>query len=417
MKARAEDRKISRKEFVGMGLSAAVLSTGVTPWVAKAQTVNFRAATTGKLSAYCRGDGSDEAAMIQKCFDDHLFVEVDAPPAGVGYGIGSRFNKGKGVMLRSGQEVYGPGRAPGKFVRAGRWRLEQTCLKNRSHDDGNINIKMHNILIDGRRGSDPSVPARAKDNNTTGIMFKVVDTVGPKLANITLTKVEVRNWPGIAIRTFNGKHVTFKDSKVVNPARGGFRFTGACYDVNLLRCVAQDVGESAFGLWVSNVVLSDPDKDIIAGDMHDIFLTNCCGNTRNNAEFGSALMIWGARRVTARGCTFGYAKNDVVHVNSDVSTRKEYVPKDILIERCKMLGGRSNSFKILADYAERIKVRDNYMSRPAEYCVNVSPWGKRKIRPYRDVRITGNTFVKPGQGYSRVDKRIKNVVIANNKRR
>jgi hypothetical protein len=413
----ADHRKISRKQFVGMGLSVAVLSAGVTPWVAKARTVNFGAATTGKLSAYCRGDGTDEALQIQKCFDENLFVEVDEPPAGVGYGIGSA-SAWKGITMRSGHEIYGPGAAPGKFLRVGRWKLDQILLRNQDHVAGNTGIKLRNILIDGRRGAvGEGIPTRAKDNNTTGVMFKVVDTAGEKLSNITLTDVEIRNWPGIAMRTFNAKHVDFQDSKISNPARGGFRFTGACYDVNLLRCVAEDVGESAFGLWASNVVLSDPDKDIIAGDMHDFLLTGCRSNTRNNAEFGSALMLWGAKRITARGCTFGPSKNDVIHINSDTSTSTEYVPKDILIERCKMRGGKANSFKILADYAQRITVRDSLMYRPAEYCVNVSPWGKRKLRAFRDIRIAGNTFVKPGRGYVKINKRIKGVVLRSNRRR
>lgn len=408
----ADNRRITRKEFVGLGLSAALLSTGVSPWVAKAQTVKFGAATTGKLSDYCRGNGLDETAAIQQCFRTHRFVEVDEPPAGKGYGIALK--EDGGVRIRSGQEVNGVG---GWFVRAGAWRTEHVMLKNGDFVHGNSDIKLNNVIIDGRRTTDPTVPDRAKDNNTTGIVFKTFDPAGEKLRNITLTGVQVRNWPGIGIRFFHAKHVDCIGVKVLNPARGGIRFTGACYDVNLLRCLAQDVGESAFGLWASNVVLSEPNESFVAGDLHDIYLKDCRGNTRANSEFGSALMLWGARNVTALGCTFGPAKNDVVHLNSDTATRTEYSPRDIRIENCKMLGGKANSFKILADYAARILIRKNYMSKPAKYCVSVSPWGERKIRAFQDVRITGNTFVKPRQGYVQIDKRIKGVRVRGNRQR
>jgi len=60
-------KKLSHAKSLGLGLSVAILSTEVSPFIAKAQTVNFGAATVGKLSKYCRGDGSDESARINKC--------------------------------------------------------------------------------------------------------------------------------------------------------------------------------------------------------------------------------------------------------------------------------------------------------------------------------------------------------------
>ena len=104
----AVQAEISRGKFLGMGLSAALLSSGIAPFVAKAQTVNFGAATTGRLSAYCRGDGSDETYQIRKCLQENLFVEIDEPPGGVGYGFHINGTDG-GLLLRSGQEINGRG--------------------------------------------------------------------------------------------------------------------------------------------------------------------------------------------------------------------------------------------------------------------------------------------------------------------
>jgi len=81
--------------------------------------VNFGAATVGKLSNYCRGDGSDETARINKCLRDHLYVEIDAPPAGVGYGFHMYGPNGGGLQLRSGHEISGLG-AASKLLRKGR---------------------------------------------------------------------------------------------------------------------------------------------------------------------------------------------------------------------------------------------------------------------------------------------------------
>src|SRR5215204_6357377 len=75
-----DQAKVSRGKFLGMGLSAVLITSGVAPFVAKAQTVNFGAATTGKLSDYCRGDGSDETYQIRQYLKEHMYVEINEPP-------------------------------------------------------------------------------------------------------------------------------------------------------------------------------------------------------------------------------------------------------------------------------------------------------------------------------------------------
>ena len=66
---------ISRKKFVGLGLSsAALLSLGSFPLTARAQD----ALPIGHLKDYCIGDGREETEKIQQCFDDNRTVIVDA---------------------------------------------------------------------------------------------------------------------------------------------------------------------------------------------------------------------------------------------------------------------------------------------------------------------------------------------------
>jgi hypothetical protein len=388
-----------------------MLSSGaISPFVAKAQTVNFGAASSTKLSKHCRGDGTDEAEKIEKVLNgSYLYVEVDEPPGGVAYGIGRK----EGVRLRSGLELDGTGF--GKFIRAGRWINGQLCLRNSDFTNGNAGIKLNNIRLEGRRQTDPTVPERDTDCDTTGIVFRVLaDTPEEKLRNITLTGVEVHNWPGMGIRVVNGKHFNYTDVKNINSARDGIRFTAACYDLNLLRCVSQNTGETSFGFWATGFVYGQPNNNIPAGDLHDVTLTNCQSSTRLNAQYGAALMLYGVRAVRASNCTFGPAKNDVVHVSSDSWTNKMYVPTDILIENCKMLGGSLNSFEVAANRAVRVEARNNYMSKPARNCVHVRPMTKRGVRDL-DVRIIDNTLVAPRRDHIVIDNGVRGVTLSGNR--
>jgi hypothetical protein len=402
-------RRISRKEFVGLGLSSAVmLSSGaISPFVAKAQTVNFSAASSTKLSRHCRGDGTDETAKIQNVLNNYLHVEADEPPGGVAYGVG----QANGLALRSGQEIDGTGF--GKFRRVGGYKHQQVCFKNNDFVRGNSGIKLNNISIEGRRQGDMTVPRIDSKCQTTGIFFKVHDdSPTEKLRNISLTGVEVHNWPGIGILVLNGKHFHYTDVKCVNPARGGMKWTADCYDINLLRCVSAQTGDVAIGLWATGFVYGAPNKNIPAGDLHHVTLTNCASSVRTNAQYGAALMIYGARQVTARGCTLGPALNDVVHINSDTFTAKEYVPSDILIEDCTMLGGRLNSFEVEADRAVRIIARNNHMIRPATNCVHVR--SATRGRHNLDVTVTGNTLQSPGRDHILIDDNVRGVTLSNN---
>jgi hypothetical protein len=383
-------------------------SNAVSPFVAKAQTVNFNAAASTKLSQHCRGDGKDEAEKIEEVFKNYTFVEVDEPAGGKGYGIGRL----QGVRMPSGLELDGTGY--GKFIRAGSWKRGQLCLRNSDFTNGNSGIKLNNIRLEGFRTTDPTVPDVDSECDTTGIVLRVLDdTPEEKLRNITLTGVEVHNWPGMGIRVVNGKHMNFTDVKNINSSRDGIRFTAYCYDINLLRCISKKTGDTAFGLWATGFVYGQPNTDIPAGDLHDVTLTNCQSSTRLNAQYGAALMIYGARAVTASGCTFGPAKNDVVHVNSDTWTEKEFVPTDILIQNCKMLGGSLNSFEVAADHAVRVEARSNYMSRPARNCVHIKPMtdGVHSL----DVRIIDNTLFAPERDHIVIEPGIKGVTLSGNK--
>lgn len=406
---RADQIQISRKNFVTLGASVLLLSsaTALSPFAAKAQTVNFSAASTARLSQFCRGDGSDETAKIQNVFDNYLFVEVDEPPAGIAYGIG----QAGGARIRSGLEIDGTGF--GKFVRAGNFKRGQACLINSDRNNGNRGIKLHNIKIDGRRNTDPSVPKVDSDNDTTCIAFKVRDGAGEKLSNISFTNVEVRDWPGIGISVVNGKHFNYTDVKNINSARGGIRFTAACYDINLLRCISENTGDTSFGFWATSFVFGGNNSDLTAGDLHDISLTNCRSNTRTNSQYGAALNLYGARSVTARGCTFGPAKNDVVHIHSDTWTSRKYIPKDILIQNCNMLGGKSNSVQILSDNAERVRILDNRISRPLRNCVSIQPVTKGRHR--LDVTVANNVLEKPGWDHINIHTNISGVKTTGNR--
>lgn len=404
--------RMSRKEFIGgVSITAAALlaSNAVSPWAAQAQG-DREAAATARLSQFCRGDGSDESGKIQTVFDRYSNVLVDAPPGGVGYGIGPA-----GVRIPSGRLIYGTSASqPGRFVRAGRFQKGQVMFRNSDYTAGNNNIRMRDLVIEGRRNTDPSVPDRDSDNDTTCMRFKVEATGGERLRYVTLERVKVLNWPGIGISTLNGKHFYYTDVQNINSARGGIRFTASCYDIRLTRCISRDTGDTSFGFWTTNFVFDDPTSGNITGDLYNIVLTNCRGGTRSNSQYGAGLMIWGARRVTARGCTFSNAKNDVVHIHDDRESRIKYwIPQNILIEDCRIYGGRSNSLQVLADRAENIMVRSNYMERPARNCVSVQPVTQNKPHTL-DVSIFNNTLVNPGLLHIRVDDDVRGVKIRGN---
>lgn len=377
--------KVSRREFVGLGLSAALLSSGISPFVAKAQTVNFNAATTGKLSDYCRGDGSDETEQIQKCFSEHLFVEIDEPPAGVGYGIRGHAYNGGGVYMWPGQEVNGRG-ANSKLLRVGKWQKDGKCLFNLYKNTGASSIKLNNIYIEGfRHKSD--VPNIDSDADSTAIAIRAREA-GKWCNDIQLTGVQVHNWPGKSINIRNGSNVTFRDVKSVNPARGGITFYTS-KNLNLLRVKSFDSGDDAFAFYAEGV----PGKPATTRYSYGITMKYCQSYTRYNPQYGAALKFEGAREALVTNSRFSHAKNSLVYL---ASYPGGFHPTDIRVYDCKMLGGRRHSFQIVAGRARLISARRNYMYRPAGNCVFIrTPKGGGSTF---DVTITGNTLVKPGSG-------------------
>ena len=126
--------QISRARFLGLGLSTALLSSMLSLFTAKSRTVNFDATTSGKLSDCCLGDGSDQTCESNKCLRNNLFVGIEEPPAGVGYGFRANGSGGGGLLLKSAHEINALG-ADSKLLRVGKWQRNgkqgqcDECLK------------------------------------------------------------------------------------------------------------------------------------------------------------------------------------------------------------------------------------------------------------------------------------------------
>jgi len=376
--SRIERIQISRRKFIGLGLSAALVSSAVSPYAAKAQTVNFNAATSAKLSSFCRGDGTDETDKINEILLNYLFVEIDEPPAGVGYGVRSNGPGGGGLVLRSGHEINGRG-ANAKLLRVGAWAKGGKCFRNGDVLNGNSSIKLNNIYVDGFRNR-PDVPDLSSDADSTGI------AIGTQPADtwcndIQLTGVQVHNWPGVAIRVINGSNVTYTDVKAVNSARGGVIFNTS-KKINLLRVTAADTGDDAIAFYVTGKPSNRP--------VYGITVDQCVSYTRTNPEYGAALKLAGAWEAQVRNSTFRNARNSLVFL----TTFPGFNPRDIAVNNCTMLGGMKHSFQISANGAQRISARGNYMNIPDADCVNVTSLdGKARTL---DVTVTDNTLSKPG---------------------
>jgi hypothetical protein len=379
--AKQKQPRISRKKFVGLGLSAALLSSSVSPFVAKAQTVNFMAASSAKLSQYCRGDGTDETDQINKCLAENLFVEVDEPPAGVGYGFRAYGLGGGGLLLRSGHEILGQG-ANSKFLRVGKWDTGGKCFRNENHNNGDSSIKLNNLYIRGYRYR-RDVPDIDSDSDSTGISIRANDPA-KWCENIELTNVQVHDWPGVSIRVANGSNVTLTDVKSVNPSRGGIQFRTS-KDMHLLRVLSADAGDDAIAFNVTNVATNSNNRPI-----YGITMDRCESYTRTDPQYGAALKFGGAREALVKNSIFRYSKNAQV----TLMTFPGFNPRDIQVNDCKMLGGGQHSYSIRANEASLISARGNYMHRPAAYCVNVMTLDGRAAT--FDVTITGNTLSLPG---------------------
>lgn len=377
---------ITRARFLGFGLSAALLSPGISPFVAKAQTVNFGAATSGKLSDYCRGDGSDETDQINKCLNDNLFVEIDEPPAGVGYGFRTSGAEGRGLLLRSGHEISGLG-AMSKLLRVGRWQKGGKCFANKNDVFGNSSIKIDNVHIEGYRYK-PDVPSLDSDSDSTAIAIRARGA-SRWCKDIELTRVEVHNWPGVSMRIRNGSGLSYTDVKSVNPARGGIVFNTSRY-IELLRVESIEAGDDAFAFYVTGVDPSDPSTN---RPIYGITMESCESFTRIEPQFGASLKFAGAREAVVTNSTFRHGRNSLVVLTTYPGG---FHPKDIRVKDCKLIGGMKHSLQILADRANLISARRNYMYGPQGDCVNVTSLSG-KPRTF-DVGITDNTLVAPGSG-------------------
>jgi hypothetical protein len=381
------EAEISRSRFLGLGLSAALLSSGVSPFVAKAQTVNFGAATSGKLSSYARGDGSDETEQINKCLRENLVVEIDEPPAGVGYGF-SIYGSNGGLLLKSGHELYGQG-VNSKLLRVGKWQRNGIGLRNSNKMDGNSSIKLNNIYIDGFRGKS-DVPDIDSNADSTGIAIRALP-FDKWCEELVFTNVEVHNWPGVAIRVRKGSKVTYTDVKSVNPARGGIIFVSSKH-IHLLRTKSVGSGDDAIAFYSGTPFASDHQTPY--RPTYGITVDRCESGTRMNPQFGAAIKFLGAREALVTNSTFRHAKNSLVCLGT--SYEGGLHPVDIRILDCRMLGGMKHSFQIIAGGARLIRAKRNYMYGPRESCVYVRSL-KGEARTF-DVGVTDNTLVKPGSG-------------------
>jgi len=399
-----DQAKISRGKFFGLGLSAALLSSGIAPYVAKAQTVNFGASTSGKLSDYCRGDGSDETDQIRKCLREHLFVEIDEPPAGVGYGFHIDGSDG-GLLLRSGQEINSQG-ANSKLLRVGKWARNRIGLRNYDRINGNSSIKLNNVYIEGFRNRS-DIPYVDSDSDSTGISIRAI-AADKRCRYIELTGVEVHNWPGVSFRNRNVAHVKYTDVKSVNPARGGITFNTS-NDIKLLRARSINSGDDAIAFYAAGYRHNNPTPN---RPTHGITVDQCESYTRENPQFGAAIKFRGAREALVTNSTFRHSKGSSVFLKTEYPGALH--PVDIRIRDCRMRGSMRNSFHIVADGARLISVRRNYMYKPAQNCVYICSLDG--MRHTFDVNITDNTMVDPGSGrYAYVEEGISGVSITGNR--
>lgn len=273
--SKLERAGISRREFVGVGLSAAFLASGISPFAAKAQTVGFGAATTGRLSDYCRGDGRDETEQINKCFAEHLIVEIDEPPAGVGYGF--RVGDGGGIWLRSGQEVSGRG-AASKLLRVGRWQNNSSGFKNRDRINGDSSIRLNNIHMHGFR-HEPDVPEVDSNALCVGISIRS-QTIGKFCDDIRLTGVEIHDWPGISSSLRNASNVVYQNVKSINPSRGGINFYTSKY-INLSGVRSFGSGDDAIIFYAAATPVTDIKN---YRPVYGITMDGCEARTRKNPQ-------------------------------------------------------------------------------------------------------------------------------------
>lgn len=399
-----DQARISRGKFLGFGLSAALISSGVAPFVAKAQTVNFGAATSGKLSDYCRGDGSDETYQIRQCLKEHMYVEIDEPPGGVGYGFHINGTDG-GLLLRSGQEINGRG-ANSKLLRVGRWERNKIGLRNKDRINGNSSIKLNNVYIEGFRNRS-DIPDLDSESDSSGISIRAI-AADKRCEYIEFTGVEVRNWPGVSFRNRNVSHVNYTDVKSVNPARGGITFNTS-NDIKLLRTKSINSGDDAIAFYAAGYRHMNP---TLNRPTHGITVDQCESYTRETPQFGAAIKFRGAREALVTNSTFRRSKMSSVFLKTEYPGALH--PVDIRIRDCRMRGTIRNSFHIVADGARLISIRRNYMYKPGQNCVYIRSLDGQ---PHTfDVNVTDNTMVDPGSGrYSYVEEGISGVNIAGNR--
>jgi hypothetical protein len=397
--------EISRAKFLGLGVSALVLSTGISPFVVKAQTVNFNAATFGKLSQYCKGDGSDETSQINKCLNQHLYVEIDEPPAGVGYGFHMHNSHGEGLLLRSGHEISGQG-ANSKLLRVGKWMRSGKCFRNKDRINGDSSIKLHNIYIEGLRKR-PDVPSINSDADSTGIEIRALSD-GKWCKDIQLTKVQVHNWPGVSMRVIRGWNITYTEVKSVNPSRGGVIFNVG-QQITLKKVFSANSGDDAIAFYVTNGL--ENNNPAANRDISEIVVASCEAFTRRNPEYGAALKFGGAGEALVTNSIFRHAKNSQLSLESFPGG---FNPRNIEVRNCKIFGGQKHSFQIRADQAKLISLRDSYLSGPAHNCVNIISLDGA-TRTF-DVAASNNALVNPGSGkHINVQRNISGVEFSENK--
>lgn len=365
------DRFLRLASATGAGLALSGAA-----WVAKAKTVNAQVATTGKLSSYCRGDGSDETAQIQKCFTENLIVEVDEPPAGFGYGFAGR----SGIQVRSGQTVTGVGanakllRVPGTSGTNSSGAPENYCFINKNR--GPIeNVKFENLYIAGRgrQDLDNYWDLTNEDDRMSGAAFSIetdsTPASGPILLSrsITLTDVTVVEWPGQSVKSFNivGWYATRFYSR--NSARGAHVLGNVLRDIRISFCESTESGDDSFAL-------NARERDAKAEDApfaYDFEISDCKTSGRQskiNAGGGNAgIAIRGGRNGSIKRCSVYNTQKDGIALELYPTEGTTYQPKEITVYACEIRKAGLDGIGVNAADTNLISLRSNKIYDPGRY--------------------------------------------------
>jgi hypothetical protein len=342
--------------------------------------ITLRALRKGDVRRYgAVGDGTtDDTSAIQLAINANAVVYFPRSTSGAGYKVTSQ------LTVPSNRILVGEGWESRMVRRGTSWPAGEALLRNADLTNGNTDIKLSRICIDGYRSE------YTGSEESFCILFNTDNPLTNRCKRISLEGCEVRNWHGITYR-FNGvDELRVRGCVAHNNKRGGIVVAKKGSDVVIANNICTELGDDAIALNAYEVV----EGGTPVGYVERFTITGNVTSHRSDAAFGAGVAVRGGRWGTVSGNTIRAAKNAGIHVGDYFA----HAPVAVNCTSNTIQNGQTDGMELQSDSAIMVRFANNEIYVPASngirfYRASGSSAGSMDLN---DIAFDNNQVRTPG---------------------